>query len=226
MEAAEGELLAEYVHPPANKIGVLVRVKGDDPAAARRLAMHVSLRGSALPERGRGPGGGARAERAIYENQADVQSKPEEVRAKIVEGRLRQGVPLGRRARASSRGSTILRRPPARRSSEAGARGGRVRALRARRVTEAAPAQTERPPGAAFHRVLLKLSGEALMGDQDYGLDPDRIAALAAEIAEVREDGLELAIVVGAGNIYRGMRAQRRGWTGRPRTTRGCSRRS
>jgi uridylate kinase len=72
-------------------------------------------------------------------------------------------------------------------------------------VTEAAPAQTERPSRAAFHRVLLKLSGEALMGDQDYGLDPDRIAALAAEITEVREDGLELAIVVGAGNIYRGI---------------------
>ena len=72
-------------------------------------------------------------------------------------------------------------------------------------MTEAAPAQTERPPGAAFHRVLLKLSGEALMGDEEYGLDPDRIAALAAEIAEVREDGLELAIVVGAGNIYRGI---------------------
>ena len=72
-------------------------------------------------------------------------------------------------------------------------------------MTEAAPAQTERPHGGAFHRVLLKLSGEALMGDQEYGLDPDRIAALAAEIAEVRGDGLELAIVVGAGNIYRGI---------------------
>ena len=72
-------------------------------------------------------------------------------------------------------------------------------------MTEASPAQTERPPRAAFHRVLLKLSGEALMGDQDYGLDPDRIAALADEVTEVRQDGLELAIVVGAGNIYRGI---------------------
>jgi uridylate kinase len=53
--------------------------------------------------------------------------------------------------------------------------------------------------------MLLKLSGEALMGDQDYGLDPERIAALSAEIAEVRDGGLELAIVVGAGNIYRGI---------------------
>ena len=72
-------------------------------------------------------------------------------------------------------------------------------------MTEAAPAKTERPSGSAFHRVLLKLSGEALMGDQEYGLDPETISALAAEIAEVRQDGLELAIVVGAGNIYRGM---------------------
>jgi uridylate kinase len=72
-------------------------------------------------------------------------------------------------------------------------------------VTETAPARTERPSGSAFHRVLLKLSGEALMGDQEYGLDPETIAALAAEIAEVREEDVELAIVVGAGNIYRGM---------------------
>jgi uridylate kinase len=74
-------------------------------------------------------------------------------------------------------------------------------------VTEAAPAQTERPSGAAFHRVLLKLSGEALMGDEVYGLDRDTIAKLAGEIVEVQEEGLELAIVIGAGNIYRGIEA-------------------
>src|SRR5439155_9038081 len=43
MEAAEGELLAEYVHPPANKIGVLVRVRGAEPATARKIAMHISF---------------------------------------------------------------------------------------------------------------------------------------------------------------------------------------
>jgi elongation factor Ts len=89
-EAGEGELIAEYVHPPAEKIGVLVRVKGSDPAAARRLAMHVSF---AAP-RFRGVDEVSEEElaneRAIYENQPDVQSKPEEVRAKIVEGRLRK----------------------------------------------------------------------------------------------------------------------------------------
>jgi uridylate kinase len=69
-------------------------------------------------------------------------------------------------------------------------------------VTERVSAETsaEAPP---FHRVLLKLSGEALMGDEDYGIDPVRIGALAGEIVDVREEGLELAIVVGAGNIYR-----------------------
>ena len=68
-----------------------------------------------------------------------------------------------------------------------------------------------REGGSVFQRVLLKLSGEALMGEQEYGLDPERIAALAAEIVEVQQDGPELAIVVGAGNIYRGMEAAAQG---------------
>jgi uridylate kinase len=63
----------------------------------------------------------------------------------------------------------------------------------------------------AFHRVLLKLSGEALMGDREYGLDPERVSELAAEIAGIRDEGLELAIVVGAGNIYRGLEAAAEG---------------
>ena len=58
----------------------------------------------------------------------------------------------------------------------------------------------------AFKRILLKLSGESLMGSQDYGTDPDRVRAVARQIAAVREQGVEVAIVVGAGNIYRGMR--------------------
>jgi elongation factor Ts len=90
MEAGEGELLAEYVHPPANKIGVLVRVKGADPAAARRLAMHVSFAAPRFRSVDEVPEEELENERAIYENQADVQSKPEDVRAKIVEGRLRK----------------------------------------------------------------------------------------------------------------------------------------
>jgi uridylate kinase len=56
-----------------------------------------------------------------------------------------------------------------------------------------------------FQRVLLKLSGEALMGSLDYGTDPERLAAVAAQIKQVHDRGVEVAIVVGAGNIYRGM---------------------
>jgi elongation factor Ts len=89
-EAGEGELLAEYVHPPANKIGVLVRVKGSDAAAARRLAMHISFAAPRYRSVDEVPEEELANERSIYENQADVQSKPEEVRAKIVEGRLRK----------------------------------------------------------------------------------------------------------------------------------------
>ena len=57
----------------------------------------------------------------------------------------------------------------------------------------------------AFKRILLKLSGESLMGSRDYGTDPDRVRAVARQIGDVREQGVEVAIVVGAGNIYRGM---------------------
>ena len=90
MEAGEGELLAEYVHPPANKIGVLVRVKGSDGTAARRLAMHISFAAPRYRSVDEVPAEELANERSIYENQADVQSKPEEVRTKIVEGRLRK----------------------------------------------------------------------------------------------------------------------------------------
>src|ERR1700688_332521 len=58
----------------------------------------------------------------------------------------------------------------------------------------------------AFKRILLKLSGEALMGELEYGTDPERVAAVARQVAAVRDQGVEVAIVVGAGNIYRGMK--------------------
>ncbi|MGY0632714.1 UMP kinase [Luteimonas sp. A478] len=56
----------------------------------------------------------------------------------------------------------------------------------------------------AFRRVLLKLSGEALMGDEDYGIDPKVIGRLAREVMEVQQAGAEIALVIGGGNIFRG----------------------
>jgi uridylate kinase len=58
---------------------------------------------------------------------------------------------------------------------------------------------------AEFNRILLKISGEALMGDLDYGTDPEQIERIANQVSEVRGRGVEVAIVVGAGNIYRGL---------------------
>jgi uridylate kinase len=61
--------------------------------------------------------------------------------------------------------------------------------------------------GPVFQRVLLKLSGEALMGDLAYGTDPERVKSIAAQVKDVHAQGVELAIVVGAGNIFRGIKA-------------------
>jgi uridylate kinase len=57
----------------------------------------------------------------------------------------------------------------------------------------------------AFKRVLLKLSGEALLGGLEYGVDPDRIHAIARTVKRVKDRDVEVAIVVGGGNIYRGL---------------------
>ena len=63
----------------------------------------------------------------------------------------------------------------------------------------------------AYGRVLLKLSGEALMGERDYGTDPECVREIASEVAAVQGRGVEVAIVVGGGNIYRGLAAAARG---------------
>ncbi len=75
--------------------------------------------------------------------------------------------------------------------------------------TEAAPKAAE--SRTVFRRVLLKISGEALMGDREYGIDPERIEAIAEEIVDVQSTGVEIALVSGAGNIYRGMAAAAEG---------------
>ena len=63
-----------------------------------------------------------------------------------------------------------------------------------------------------FKRVLLKLSGEALMGSQEYGIDPERLKQYAEELKRVKETGIELAIVIGGGNIFRGLQAVQSGF--------------
>ncbi len=67
------------------------------------------------------------------------------------------------------------------------------------------------PNELKYQRVLLKLSGEALMGDEAYGIDPKVIDRLAAEISELNKKGAEVAIVIGGGNIFRGTGLAARG---------------
>lgn len=62
-----------------------------------------------------------------------------------------------------------------------------------------------------FKRILLKLSGEALMGDEGYGIDSKRLAQYAKEIKRIHDQGIEVAIVIGGGNIFRGIQAESAG---------------
>lgn len=62
-----------------------------------------------------------------------------------------------------------------------------------------------------FNRILLKLSGEALMGPGQFGIDPDTVAAMAAEVKAAKEAGFELCLVIGGGNIFRGMAGAAKG---------------
>jgi uridylate kinase len=66
-------------------------------------------------------------------------------------------------------------------------------------------------PAPRFKRILLKLSGEALMGDAGFGIDPATLERIASEVAEVRALGVEIAIVIGGGNIFRGLAASAHG---------------
>jgi uridylate kinase len=66
-------------------------------------------------------------------------------------------------------------------------------------------------PEPKFRRILLKLSGEALMGDLDYGTDAEQVTRIAEQVRTTRDRGVEVAVVVGAGNIYRGLQAAARG---------------
>ena len=65
---------------------------------------------------------------------------------------------------------------------------------------------------ARFKRILLKLSGESLMGKQGYGIDPERLSDYARQIKEVSEMGVQIGIVIGGGNIFRGLSGSQKGF--------------
>ncbi len=65
---------------------------------------------------------------------------------------------------------------------------------------------------ARFNRILLKLSGESLMGKQSYGIDPERLADYARQIKEIHDMGTQVGIVIGGGNIFRGLSGSQKGF--------------
>jgi len=73
------------------------------------------------------------------------------------------------------------------------------------------PASDQTPPQPTYRRILLKLSGEALMGEKAYGIDPAITTQIAQDVHEIQALGVETAIVIGGGNIFRGVAASARG---------------
>ena len=71
--------------------------------------------------------------------------------------------------------------------------------------------QEAQEPNIAYRRVLLKISGEALMGDQGYGLHPPTVSRIAAEVKSVHDLGVEICMVIGGGNIFRGLQGSAQG---------------
>jgi len=220
-EAVDGAAVAAYAHPPANKLGVLLQLRGGDADLGRKVAMHIAAANPQWIDRDSVPADAVEAERDIYANSDEVQSKPEQAREKIVEGML------GKRFFGAN---VLVDQEWIHESGQdrrAGAQGGRrgsagVPALLARRLRpmSAHPDETISPEEttateagqAGFRRVLLKLSGEALMMESAntasrWGV----VNALAREIAAVRASGVDVAIVVGAGNFYRGLAAAAEG---------------
>jgi elongation factor Ts len=87
-EAVDGGIVAAYTHPPANKLGVLLQLRGGDAELGRKVAMHIAALNPQWISRDGVPAETVEAERDIYTNSDEVQSKPEQAREKIVEGML------------------------------------------------------------------------------------------------------------------------------------------
>jgi elongation factor Ts len=87
-EAVDSGIVAAYAHPPANKLGVLLQLRGGDAEIGRKVAMHIAAANPQWIDRDAVPADALAAEREIYANSDEVQSKPEQAREKIVEGML------------------------------------------------------------------------------------------------------------------------------------------
>ena len=211
-EATEGTVQS-YIHANG-KVGVLVEVdcntdfvaRNDDFIAfARDVALHIAASPTTqyvsedeIPEDAKA--GRAARLRAAGGRQARERARRRSPRASCASG--------WRRSSSSTRRTSTPTSTTARRSSSSApscpATTGENVVIR-RFARFAVGAVGSAPNGPVFKRILLKLSGEALMGALDYGTDPERVRPIAQQIKTVHDRGVEIAIVLGAGNIYRGL---------------------
>ena len=223
---AEG-VVAAYTHMSGTgerkqqRIGVLVEVQcetdfvalnDDFKEFARDVAIHIAAMNPQHVSLEDIPEEDVANERRILEEKAKADGKPDDIVAKIVDGQIKKWaseiVLLDQQHFNEEQVRGQDDRGPARRGCRQDRRERPHRPLRALRGgTGVGPALAE----AGFNRILLKLSGEALMGDLDYGTDPEQIERIANQVREVRVQEVEVAIVVGAGNIYRGLEGAAKG---------------
>jgi elongation factor Ts len=104
-EVGDGEVVNAYTHPPANKIGVLVKLEGGTAELARQLAMHISFAAPEWTTRDEVPAETIEAEKQVYLNSDELQGKPEQAKEKIVEGML------GKRFYAAQPGGVLVDQP-------------------------------------------------------------------------------------------------------------------
>ena len=161
-------------------------------------------------------------EREIYRGQMEGSGKPAQVIDKIVEGKLGSfyeqvcllDQPSIRDPKRDRRGRCCRRRSPssARTSASRGSSGSRsAKATSRLRLDAGTRYNSVSVSSPVYSRVLLKLSGEALMGEQAFGIDPAIATHVAAEIGEIQQLGVQTAVVIGGGNIFRGLAASARG---------------
>ena len=229
-EAREG-LVSSYIHT-GGRIGVLIEVNCETDFVARTDEFQKLVRSLAIQVAGLAPEFvtvesipadvlAAKREELLADHL--VQGKPEAIRGQIVDGQLREVAAAGRPLRAA-----IPRHGPDRRRAGDGSGGPHRRAhpraplhpLRARGgavsdapagVIASGPGASDKAGGPRYSRILLKISGEALLGDRQYGVDPAMTSFIAKQIGDVQAAGVEVAVVVGGGNIFRGMAAAARG---------------
>ena len=207
MQAGEGMQLGSYLHM-GGKIGVLIEIgAAADEETVKDVAMHVAAAEPRFVSRDDVPQSVIDEEREIARAQAQASGKPAQVIEKIADGKVAKYF-----EQACLLEQPFVKNPEQTVQAMLAARGGAT-------VKTVPPLQARRGSGCGgrvsaeprYRRIVLKLSGEVLMGTQPFGIAAEILPGLAAEIADVHDLGVEVAIVIGGGNIIRGIAATEQG---------------